>query len=85
MCCFRQFNSNNSKHIYLKCIHLDAFCASVLYSQGGAIKKHPNKEIRAAIDTAVLKTISVWSTPKNPAQHAQRILKKISECDPENK
>jgi len=72
------------------------------------IKKHSNKEIRAALDYALKQgwvivkagksahafckircgnpghethTLSVWSTPKNPTNHARAIIKKVDECN----
>ena len=73
------------------------------------MKKHPNKDIRAAIELAVQRgwqvvepgmsahcfcklrcgiaghtehSISVWSTPRNPANHAKRIQKIVQDCPP---
>ncbi|MAK71336.1 MAG: hypothetical protein CMF19_04765 [Idiomarinaceae bacterium] len=69
------------------------------------MKRHPNKEIQAAIDFALVygwrfipsrghafgrlkcskghrqHQLSVWSTPKNPKAHAQRIVKQVMVCE----
>ncbi len=74
------------------------------------MKKHPNKEIRAAIEVALAAgwevvepgksahcfcrlrcgtpehsecIMSVYSTPQNPQNLANRILKKVRKCAPE--
>jgi hypothetical protein len=73
------------------------------------MKKHPNKQIRAAIEAAEQAgwqvvgagksahcfcklrcgtpehsehTMSIWSTPKSPEEHAKTILRKIKQCAP---